>query len=276
MIAVRLSARWLLPALLVLPWQTAVPTSKDEPSPLTGLVEARRGNLPVVILAPHGGSLGIPGVAARQTGSRLTDSHTAELAEATAERVAALLGARPYTVIARFKRRYLDVNRSRAAGAESPRAAAVHDLYHGAVAAFVHEVRERFPGGALLLDIHGQKQEPATIFRGTRNGLTVSRMLRRHGSEALAGPRSVSGVLQSRGYRVSPPVFTPGAEDEHPGFAGGYTVQTYGSHHDRGIDAIQLEVGRGYRLDATRRNDLAADLAGAIAVYCRHYLRCED
>jgi hypothetical protein len=147
MIAAGRCARWLLPALLALPWQAAVPASDAEAVSPEQLVEARRGDLPIVILAPHGGRLAIPGVAARQTGSRLTDSHTAELANATAERVAALLGARPYTVIARFKRRYLDVNRSRAAGAESARAAAVHDLYHGTVAAFVNEVRERFPGG---------------------------------------------------------------------------------------------------------------------------------
>jgi len=48
-------------------------------------------------------------------------------------------------------------------------------------------------------------------------------------------------------------------------------VQTYGSHRETGIDAIQLEIGTNLRklavLDRT-----AADLADAIAVFTREYL----
>ncbi len=48
-------------------------------------------------------------------------------------------------------------------------------------------------------------------------------------------------------------------------------MQTYGSHRETGIDAIQLEIGTNLRklavLDRT-----AADLADAIAVFAKEYL----
>lgn len=213
----------LLSSLLLIPFCQAAPVPGSEPTSSSALVDARPGDLPIVILAPHGGTAGIPEVPARTRGSKLTDSYTSELAESTAVHIEELLGASPYLVIARFKRRYLDVNRSRDEGVESELVMDVYDAYHGAVANFVTEMRRRFPRGALLLDIHGQKQEPATIFRGTRDGLTVNRMLHRHGSNALTGPRSIMGILKSRGYQVFPPDLGAASQPEHPDFAGGFT-----------------------------------------------------
>jgi N-formylglutamate amidohydrolase len=54
-------------------------------------------------------------------------------------------------------------------------------------------------------------------------------------------------------------------------YSGGHTVQTYGSHRDSGIDAIQLEFGT--RLRARDNVDrTAADVAAAIRVFAREYL----
>ena len=76
------------------------------------VVEAERlmtltGNLPLVLVAPHGGREAIPGIGIRQgngvpqfkTGR---DHNTAELAEAIALKLGQMSGAKPFLVIARF------------------------------------------------------------------------------------------------------------------------------------------------------------------------------
>src|SRR5207249_9523577 len=116
----------------------------------------------------------------------------------------------------------------------------------------------------LLVDIHGEGQEPDTIHRGTQNGRTVSRLLGRQGSEALAGPARIFGWLEDAGYDVVPPTTAPPTAREDPRYVGGYTVQTYGSHQPNGIDAIQIEIGSTFRREDTM-DDFAGDLAKAIA-----------
>ena len=76
------------------------------------------------------------------------------------------------------------------------------------------------------------------------------------------------GQLEQKGYKVFPPTDKSYEEKQ---YTGGYIVQTYGSHRETGIDAIQLEIGTNLRklavLDRT-----AADLADAIAVFAKEYL----
>ena len=57
-------------------------------------------------------------------------------------------------------------------------------------------------------------------------------------------------------------------------YVGGYIVQTYGSHHGRGIDAIQLEIGTKLRA-RSNLEQTATDLAEAIAVFAHAYLPLE-
>ena len=138
--------------------------------------------------------------------------------------------------------------------------------YHKQVAAYVAELRARFPGGALLIDVHGQAFEPATTFRGTRAGLTATRLVDRFGPAALQGSNSITGILAARGYGVHPLPDAPTLREE-PRFAGGHTVFAYGSHRPDGIDAIQLEFGRQHRADAR----LPEDLASAIVGFMKHH-----
>lgn len=235
------------------------------------LVIARRGNLPIVLTAPHGGRQAIAGVPTRTApGVVITvDGRTLEVAEAVAARLKAMLGEEPYLVAARFHRRHLDANRKEADAYEDARAAPHYTAYHSRVREFVTEVRQRFPGGAILLDIHGQATDPDTLHRGTQNGATVARLIAKHGPEALIGERSILGVLQSRGHQVFPPNTPPGAPREERRYAGGHTVQIYGSMARNGTDAIQLELGTNQRT-APR---FAEDLAEAIAVFYKAYLK---
>lgn len=232
------------------------------------LVLSKRGDLPIILTAPHGGSHAVWGARGRTTGITGTDVHTLEFTEALAKRLGAILGAEPYVVAARFHRRYIDANRAEKEAFESAAAQPVYLAYHNQIRTFVAEIRQRFPDGALLLDIHGQGTDPDTVHRGTGNGSTVVWMVRQHGAEALLGEKSLFGVLQSKGRTVFPANTPLGNPPEDRRYNGGYTVRTYGSRNADGIDAIQLELGVNLRTTSS----FVDDLAEAIAVYCRAYL----
>jgi N-formylglutamate amidohydrolase len=238
-------------------------------SPQSQLVDARAGSLPLLLTAPHGGIEQPEGVPERSHGLRRLDGRTRILGEHLVPRLQALLGGRPYVVFARFHRRYLDANRPADQGVEHEAARIHYDAYHGAVRSYVDEIRMRF-GGGLLLDLHGQSAETQAIFRGTQNGRTTAKLLQRGGIQALGGPDSLFGQLESRGYDVYPAYSSCDLLTEKPGWSGGYTVQTYGSHHAEGIDAIQIELGWDLRTKETLPR-LVADLADAIAAHHRAY-----
>ena len=152
------------------------------------------GGLPIILSAPHGGRATIPEVALRR-GARVPqftterDNNTAELAELVAGRIQERLGAKPFLIIAKFERKYVDVNRAAAAAYESAEAKPYYDAYHQAVEAASHKIRQSWSAG-LLLDIHGQRAEPDTIFRGTDHGRSIAALERRFGRTSLIGPKA--------------------------------------------------------------------------------------
>ena len=238
-------------------------------------VAIQRGTLPVILSAPHGGSNAIPGVPPRR-GEGLTpgasgfrtsrDTRTEALAYAVATAVEKRTGKKPYFVVSRVHRKFVDPNRPLSIACEHPDAERVYNVYHDALAAFRDEVRREY-GTGLLLDLHGQSASRETVFRGTQNGLTVTGLIRSHGEAAHEGARSLLGFAPEEGWKTHP--LRGGREQS--GYTGGYIVRAYGSHHANGIDAIQLEFGANYRtsdnIDAT-----AATLAAAVDRYLRRYV----
>lgn len=268
-----LLTRWHL-GLAIFPICAVVAACTSSASPPTGAVDslhfisAQKGDLPIILTAPHGGNLVIPGVPVRRKGTTVTDAKTFELTETVAKGLENLLGRKPYIVAASFDRKYIDANRAESAAFEHPHAKPVYDAYHTYIRNFVDELRRQYPHGALLLDIHGQSQDPATVHRGTRDGLTVKRLVKNHETAALIGPNSIFGIVQARGYTVYPPNTPLGSPPEDRRFNGGYIVAAYGSHNQDGIDAIQLEIGILLRENWT----FAKALVEATAIFYKHYL----
>ncbi|MCX7827158.1 MAG: N-formylglutamate amidohydrolase, partial [Verrucomicrobiae bacterium] len=208
-------------------------------------VAVQEGWLPVILSAPHGGQGEIPGVLPRK-GERMKkgasgfraerDVNADRLALETASALEARLGKKPYYVIAKFHRKFVDANRPANIAYEDPKAGRVYDAYHQALARFCDAARKSF-GHGLVLDIHGQSSAPDTVFRGTQNGKTVQTLVRRFGDKAHIGPESFCGLLAAQGLKVYP------TDDsrEQSGYTGGYITQTCGARE--GIGAIQLEFG---------------------------------
>jgi N-formylglutamate amidohydrolase len=245
--------------------------AQDQPGP-DKLLTIWMGTLPIILSAPHGGREVIRGIPARRgigvpqfTIER--DSNTDELAEMIALKLEEKLGAKPFLVIARFERKYVDANRAEDGAYESAEAKPYYLAYHRAMERACEQVRRSW-GRGLLLDIHGQKAEVQTIFRGTENGKSTSDLERLFGRGAIAGRHSTLGQMAERGYKIVPPMMSREPERR---FTGGFTTQTYGSHRGTGIDVMQLELGTSLRSRANLERT-AADLADAIVVFAREYL----
>jgi N-formylglutamate amidohydrolase len=239
-------------------------------------VHVRKGTLPVVISAPHGGRKKVPDVAERKGDGikqfvTVRGDNTAEIAEALAAEIEAKLGGKPWVVVARFERKYIDANRPRESAYESDTAKPYYDAYHVPLEAACKAVKEKH-GRGLLLDIHGQAPFPDTICRGTQNGKSVTLLKDRFGWAAVTGKNSVLGKLEASGYKILPKGDAPPDAKEDARFNGGYTVGTYGSHAGYGIDAIQLELGGDLRKKAALPKT-AKDIAAAVAAFHDEYLK---
>jgi N-formylglutamate amidohydrolase len=192
------------------------------------------------------------------------DLNVADFTRAVAEQLRGQAGEAPYVVIAGFHRKYIDANRSEECAVEPGPAEAYYREYHAVLRGFVDEIRAENDGTGLLLDLHGsqrRKDAPADIYLGTENGKTITALREGTSDDALYRRRGLVGLLQAAGYAVLP---SESGEREHSAFTGGHTVETYGSHHADGIDAIQLEIVNELRSDPACRARLATNLANTI------------
>lgn len=230
------------------------------------LVVATKGTMPLILTVPHDGGEFIGMLQARKKGVTVRDTGTKELAEQVAAILETRTGKRPYLVIAKFSRKFLDANRIEQEAMESDEALPVYKVYHGHIATYISEMKRAFPSGSLLIDVHGQSDDPNTVFRGTRSGLTTKALVSRFGRSSIQGEKSILGALSAKGYAVNPSIDIESLKEDLR-FAGGYTVFNYGSQYAEGIDSIQLEFGKNQRASS----HLAQDLADAIVIFMTHH-----
>ena len=217
-------------------------------------VGRHRGTLPVVLACPHDGGAALP--VPERTGSGLPrrchftksrDFQATAITTGIAQRLLELRGEAPYVVFAEFHRKYVDVNRSADCAYEAAAARPYYEEYHRTLRGFVEEVRAESGGRGLLFDIHGTAciaSDPADLYLATAAGRSVARQ------------RGLGRLLAAAGYVVSP---------NPPTLGGHHTLETYGSSHAEGIDAIQIEIVAALRASAAKRGILIDDLARAIS-----------
>ena len=84
------------------------------------LLIVQEGTLPIILTAPHGGRKGIDGVERRLHGVTVRDENTDLLTKDVSAELETMLGGKPYFVIARVARTYVDLNREESEALESP------------------------------------------------------------------------------------------------------------------------------------------------------------
>jgi hypothetical protein len=253
-----------------------------------GYIEFTAGSLPVIVAAPHGGSLTPVEIPDRTVGTTVRDTNTEELVRAIRQAFIDRTGAAPFIVINRLHRTKLDANREivEAANGNAYAERAWHE-WHAFIEAAKQVATEEGPGGAALyLDIHGHGHAIARIEIGYLLGpadlaldngaLGQPSLIAKSSIRALAGndgqrfielvrgPTSLGELLVQRGYPA-----VPSASDPSPGadpyFTGGYNTERHGSRNGGSVNAIQLELNlAGIRDTDANRQQFAAALAAAV------------
>ena len=124
--------------LLILSSLLGLPPAARATEP-ADLVVLQSGTLPIILTAPHGGRMAVPGVGPRtapdppQHAAKFAtsvDSETDRLALGIAARIKALTQRDVYLVVARFDRKYIDANRPPRFAFDQPAAEPYYDFYH--------------------------------------------------------------------------------------------------------------------------------------------------
>lgn len=229
-----------------------------------GYIEYIPGDLPVILGAPHGGSLAPEVIPDRQSGVVLRDGYTQEIARALRADMIQRFGGAPHLIVCLLHRKKVDCNRGIDEGAQGhPLAERAHQEFHGFIAQARAAV-ERQHGSGLYLDLHGQRHKeqlvefgyliPASRLNLDDATLEAAKLVARQSSvreldarstqsfvALLRGERSLGGLLEARGFPSipSPAHPSPGEADY---FNGAYDVATHGSMKSGKISAVQVEM----------------------------------
>ena len=259
-------------------------------------LEFTPGDLPVIISAPHGGTLEPSSIPDRDAPGAVTvrDAATDDLALEMDDALVAVAGGAPHIIVMHLHRIKLDANREIGEAAEGNRAAEIAwREYHGFIdAAREHVAAEH--GRGLYIDMHGHGHEIARLELGyllsaselardaaalnmssTVRGSSIRRLAETGPSthaELLRGAASLGTLLEAEGYPAVPSTSQPDPGGA-PYFTGGYSTARHGSRDGGPIDGIQIEANRtGVRDTQANRQAFAAALARAIEAYfTAHY-----
>lgn len=245
------------------------------------------GDGPLILSAPHGGSLAPADIPDRTVGTTATDLNTDPLARALATAILTHTGKRPHLILVRLRRTKLDANREIVEAANGhPVAERAWREYHGFIEAAKAAASAAFPR-PLYVDLHGHghalqrlelgylltaanlDQPDATLntnpafanassIRGLATGVTPF-------ADLLRGLGSLGGRFASEGYPSvpSPAMPSPGGD---PYFNGGYSTARHGSRSGGPVDAVQLEANyTGVRDTEANRLLFAAAAARVLA-----------
>jgi len=269
-----------------------------------GWMEYRAGTLPIVLCAPHGGSLRTDDIDDRPDASTGSDLYTQELAEAVADALEARTGQRPHMVLLHLHRHEVEANAWSSAEGTAGQTIAedAYLRYHALIDRAKEAISWRY-GRGLMVDLHGlaahrTHNELGYLLSGTSYAVEDTRLAhpgygansslraaevrqRQLGtghsfSDMVRGPQSIGGLLEARGYTVvpSPNHPWPTDEDGEPRgyFDGGYTTGAHGSRLGGTIDGLQIEhTWDAVRSTAVNRDAYAEALAESLEIWLQAF-----
>jgi len=253
---------------------------------IDGFIEYHKGDVGIIVAAPHGGLIGPDSIPDRRWGTIEPDDHTRHLAFAVGEGITQELdGREPNLVISNLKRRKLDPNRDIEEAAQgSPLAMQAWLDYHG----FIDDAKAEFVQG-VVIDLHGQSHRKNSTEMGyllsteslnkgdfdiARSSVrSLAEKLQLSGEEVMAGENSIGDFLEREEYLAFPSSRQPSPGDWQY-FPGGYTVV----RHSKGtFDAISVETPREVRIEVDKagRHKFGVALGKAIAKFYKKNYKLE-
>lgn len=261
-----------------------------------GYVAFTAGDLPLIVSAPHGGTLQPASIPDRSGAGAVTvrDANTDLLAASIATAFDDAIGGTPHTVIVHLARIKLDANREIVEAAEgNTRAEQTWREFHGFLRAAREHVAAAHDRG-FFIDVHGHGHEiqrlelgyllTANDLAGDDDALNSSAFTLRSSVRTLAstgtaihaelirGATSLGTLFEQRGYPAVPSQAQPDP-DGAPYFTGGYNTREYSSRNGGTIDGVQIEANfTGVRDTSANREEFADALADAvIEFFATHY-----
>jgi hypothetical protein len=257
-------------------------------------VEYIAGDMPLIISAPHGGTLNPAALPDRKDGEFTSDSNTEELARTLQQVLHQRFGHYPHIIICRLERSKVDCNREieEGAGAQPGARQAWGDYQR-----FIEIARSNVlasTGKGFYIDLHGQSHAVKRVELGyclTHSQLTnadsvlnspayanrssIRNLAQRTGlplTELLRGTNSFGALLAAKGYPAvpSPTMPDPGLGNAY--FDGGYNARRHGSANGGAIDGLQMEVNlAGIRDTAINRTNFSLTLSEVFDAYFACY-----
>lgn len=230
-----------------------------------GYIEYIAGDLPIIITAPHGGTL-VPAELPDRTGTDITtvrDSDTEELTRTIGNVFANQAGGRPHIIIVRLRRTKIDANRELVEATKGNRLAGRAWIeFHSFTEAAKRAVIDQH-GTGFYIDLHGHGHAiprlelgyllssatlalpnatiDAVTYENESGIRTLSQASPASFAEILRGPTSLGALFEAAGF---PSV--PSASSPSPGtaeyFNGGYNTDRHGSRHGGPISGVQIET----------------------------------
>lgn len=273
--------------------------NRNQDTPLNqwnDFIEVRKGTIPLLLVAAHGGDLKPQWIADRAcSGAVVTqDQYTLGIA-LQIEQELNRMGFQPYMILAKIHRVKVDLNRSLVTShCDDDTSNELWELFHSQIAAFREEVIQKHQRG-LLIDIHGHGHpiqrielgylltsdqlreiadnatsidDAATSIRSLLNNHPVGISL----NEVIVGENSLGTRLEENGFPTVPSANDPAPNQNDPFFSGGTNTKLYGSKSSVGVDAIQLELNRhGLRSESDDRSRFARVFAETIIEFMEYH-----
>lgn len=293
----RSSRWWLLAAagsLLSVPTQAQPYVPGQSYFGRNNYIEYIAGDLPIIVSAPHGGTLTPSEIPDRDcTGisdcSTVTDSNLDDLAAKVRTEVQNRVGHVPHVIICHLKRIKVDCNREIDVGAMgNPWAMIAWNEFQNYIIAAKTAVSNSY-GKGFYVDLHGhghtiQRLELGYLLSATQLGYsdttlnsttyenqssirTLSQQSPLTFPQLLRGSTSFGALIDAEGYPAvpSPDIPNPGAD---PYFDGGYNTDQHSSVHGGTISGLQIESNMtGVRDSSANRTAYAQALARVFETY---------
>lgn len=206
-----------------------------------------KGELPILLVAPHAGGEDLAGAAIRQKEesgdpnfSNKRDLVTLELAELYKQELHQATGKSPSVLVSHIHRKFCDLNRPEELSSPPGPGQDVHRAFHTTLRQEVDRLIE-VHGRVLLLDLHGQSAQPQDLTIGVRRGEVIGEWSR----VLLWGQGGLVAQLRQADFSV-----VPDQPEEKIRYGGGFIVKTYGAAPE--VEAWQLEHGKELRFNPER------------------------
>ena len=262
-------------------------------------IEYKAGSLPIIISAPHGGSILPDNIPDRNCSGcvYVQDAYTENLIRQIYNAIYEEIGCYPHIIINRLHRKKLDANRDIEEAADGNPIAekAWHD-YHKFIQIARDTLLKQY-GKGIYIDLHGHGHSIQRLELGyllnksnlqlpdaTLNGndyiqkasiknLVFNNISNSGFSDLIRGDKSLGEMFEQEGFPAVPSLTQPYPKDNEKYFTGGYNTKRYGSNNGGTIDAVQIECNRkGVRDSYNNREAFSKSIAKILKEYLEtHY-----